>query len=343
MKKIKDIALSFLLLFAILSCKNNNKKINDLKVSYTVDTMYYQGGLDLRESSGSINALDIKQIKDSVYLIVKSLKSDTVYFFSYNDKLILNNKYCLTKDYDENSDYGKVKGISLINNDSLIILQEKRISIFSTKLLKPIFELISKEKWFNLSINNPVIWCKSSRTVYSELIRYDVPEKNGISQTELISSSNIQANEQKAVPIFYNPKLDIRNNLNLSMSFALKDDEKKIIAGFSTLSETYVFDLQKNKLKTKILKSSNEGKILKSDIKNNGYDSARETFIKSFLYLNFFYDSDNQILFRSYLLSAISKKGEKNKSISDKKFGFVAFSKKLEYIGDFVFNDIVIE
>jgi len=59
MKKLIILALFSFLLFTILSCKNNSKKINELKVSYSVDTLFYQGGLDLRESSGSINALDI--------------------------------------------------------------------------------------------------------------------------------------------------------------------------------------------------------------------------------------------------------------------------------------------
>lgn len=338
--KIKNLTLISLLLLTILSCNNNIKKTNNLRYSYTVDTLFYKDGLDLRESSGSINALDIKIIKDSVYLIVKSLKSDTLYCFSYNDKLILNKKYCLTKDYNDSSIFGKVKSISIINKDSLLILQDKRISIFSTKLLKSVNEYNSKDNWLNVCLCNPIIWDNSSKTIYNELIRYDVPEKDGVMQTELISSLNIQKKKQIALPIYYNPKVDIKNNLNLFMSFTLMEDEKKIIAGFSTISEVYVLDLKTNRVKIKSLNSSNENDIIKSDIKNNGYDSAKEDFIKSFLYLNSFYDLEKHILFRSYLLSAVSKKRELNKTISDKNFGFVAFDKNFEYIGEIVIENI---
>lgn len=330
----------FLVLLAVFtSCKNYDCKINNIKYSYVVDTLFYKDGLDLRASSGSINSLDIKLIGDSTFLFVKSLISDTIYCFSYTDKLRLNRKYCLTNDYNDNSLYGRVKSISIINKDSLLVLQEKRISIFSLKMLKPVNEFFSKENWINVCISNPIFWDKNNRIIYNELIRYDVPEKNGVTQSEIISSINIQKKEQIALPIYYNPKVDIKD-MNLEIGLTLMENEKKIIAGFSTISESYILDLKTYKVSTVDLKSCYENKNFKSDIKNNGYDSARDAFIKSFLYSNFFYDSEKHILFRAYIMESVSKKGELNKTISDKNFGCIAFDKNFKRIGELVIKDI---
>ena len=77
MKNKINLILFVLLIIIITSCKNTSNKTNDIKFTYLVDTLYYQDGLDLRKSSGSINSLDIKIIDDSVLLAVKSLVYDT--------------------------------------------------------------------------------------------------------------------------------------------------------------------------------------------------------------------------------------------------------------------------
>ncbi len=337
MKKSIFIISALLCIGILMSFKLNKEKPvkKEIKFTYNIDTLFYSGGLNLCQNTGSLSAIDIKAFNGSLYVFVKSPTSDTLYKFSYTDKIRMIDKYCLPFDYNNKSIGGEIKRICAINNDSILILQQKRISIFDVKLMKTVFEFNQKENWLNISHHNPIAWNYFNNTINTELINYDSPYKNGIYQSEIVASIDPKTKIEKAIPIKIPKYIEIRD-MNLDKYFA--NYKNNTIIGFSTNPDVYIYNSINGKIRKESLKSNYDLKTYKVDSKNEDYDNMRDSFFKSFFYRSIFYDNEKEIIFRAYETAA-ERKDRLKPTYDDKRNGFDLYNDRFEPIGNILLKD----
>ncbi len=350
-RKYINLYLLFII-FILFSCSTTDPVIPELSFEYSIDTLYCENGLSLNANSSGIKSFDITTINDSVFVYIKSSKSDTLYKYYYGIGFKVVDKIPLAEEYSNKSNLvfpvlskfsklGKIKSIKVINQDSIIIMQENCVSIFNMSSRKIDFKFICNDLdttyWYLVNNYNPVKYSFSDKKFYTELIRYDIPANSeGVIETELNACIDIKTSEISALP-YKIPSDVIVKDRNLSEHFAVT--EKKVICGFSTSPKVYVYSIKNKKVKTEKLKSPNQDKYIYNDKNTKGdFDRARSNYLNSFLYSSIVYDNSNQKLIRTYFMPIKERNEEGFMPSSYKPFGCIIYDNEFNPLGEIVLN-----
>lgn len=165
MKKKFNIVFIVLFTFFVFNSCNNLQK-NNFKYSISSDTFC----LDKKLSTSYLDFTTINQINDTIWLYIKPALSGCIYTYAY----VPDNITYIRKDSiiqkPSDSLCGTISNAAVINKDSIILFQRKKLSIYNFSKREIVYEYYHSSydtgKVVLLDRNQPILWNKEENHYY---------------------------------------------------------------------------------------------------------------------------------------------------------------------------------
>lgn len=348
---MKNKLLFFLvIMFLIQSCNNTRTKneITELDFDFEVDTIFTEKSF-AGYSPSSPFPIDFIMINDTAFLYQKSNCFDSlfVFFKTKENQFKLYKSVGLPRYFSKDSiaQYGNTLSISMYNQDSVFLLQEKFITTYCLKNKEIIYKNkcnTNDEKIFFTSHKNPVFWNPYDKKVYCEMIRFNVEEKEAYNvkypYSEICAKIDPFNGDVLYIPVKVNPEIFKKKTLHKGHLITI-NNEKTIICP-EELSQIEVYNSNTNKHNSIQFVNRDEKQILK-EIPSDSlvFDEAKQSSVLSFRYASLQYNKYK----KEYVLPYWRSMSEKNSKglfniISDKEFAILILNEDFTYKGTIFFD-----
>ncbi len=332
------------LLFLIFQCLIFNANSQEIQFKSAIDSLNIN---DTSLTSKAIQYYSLKEVGGNVLCYIKPFSKNVIYQFKYVlDKWHQFSTINLPDSYLELSDYGDVTSLDIINSDSLLIFQDKRISIFNTVKNKLEYSyFMSDTNGYVLRDFSGVKWDQWSRKILVTILRYDnVKNRKYESDSEFGALLNPIDNSLEILPMKYPDvyKTSLRFSMNQSTGLFLNEN---CIIGFSGItSDLIVYDKNTKMVKNIHIKHKNQSDIeLIDSAKKNNPKYMLNHVVKNIWYRQLCYDKQLKLYYRIYMLPV--KKFDYDKELSeiykyeDKKYGIIVLNEHFQVLDDLILDN----
>lgn len=342
-KQLKLIGIQLMLLI-LLMLSLDAKSQNKFQLKSTIDSLVIA---DTSLKSKAIQFYTINEIDGLILCYIKPLYKNVIYQFKYvNKKWQQFSVIDLPDTYLESSDNGEVTSFDIINRDSLLIFQDKRISIFNT------VKKISEYNYF-INENNSILirdysgvkWDKGSRKILLTILRYDdVKNRKYESDSEFGALLNPLNDSLEILPLKYPDVYNTSLRFSLNSSTGLCVNENYII-GFSGITpDLVVYDKRTKLVRTISVKHKNQSDIeLIDTIKRYNSKYMMNHVVKNTWYRQFYYDAQLKRYYRIYMLPVEKFDYDIDLSVvykfENKMYGIIILNEQFEVLDDVVLEN----
>ncbi len=340
MKNLKIQLMLLILLMLAVDAKSQNK----IQIKSTIDSLVIA---DTSLKSKAIQFYTIKEIDGLILCYIKPFSKNVIYQFNYvNDKWQQFSVINLPDTYLEFSDYGEVKSFDIINRDSLLIFQDKRISIFNTvKKISEYNYLINEMNSIILRDFSGIKWDKWSRKVLLTILRYDdVKNREQESDSEFGALLNPLNDSLEILPLKYPDVYNTSLRFSLNSSTGLFVNENYIIGFSGVTPDLVVYDKRTKQVSTILVKHKNQNDIELIDTTKR-YDPKymMNHVVKNTWYRQFYYDAQLKRYYRIYMLPVDKTDYDKDLSVvykfENKMYGIIIMNEQFEVLDDVVLEN----
>ncbi len=361
----RAFALSLVLMFTTLfiSCtqkknteQNKQNDLISLDYSYKVDSIYCP------EITKTLICFQIVEARDSVFLYFLPKNQNNISIIHYEPgrskiyKTVEIPESLITK----NGDFQDVKSFYVINQDSIIIIQQNSNLDFRYTLFSPnddVLETLMITKGENLVFFNADFtnyspnFSYNSKTgdLFIDVVRNDDVEKRvKTMDTELLCKINIRTKKFDFVNFKYPIEFDDYYFIPTSDNYSYSLIDDNILFSFPYISELIKFNLTSNEISRINMKSEKETPFIlfnKNQYDNCGqeqyFDLINKTKNLSFTYSKLVWNKFDSKYYRFYELQQDSTNvdGIVNE-YRDKEIGFVVYDKDMNYVQDMVIGKV---
>ena len=341
-KIIKILLISLFTIIVLNSC--NKITENRYKYSISSDTFC----LDKKLSTSFLDFTTINQINDTIWLCLKPALSGYIYTYAYepNNITFIRKDSIIQKPGD--SLCGTISNAALINKDSIILFQKKKISIYNFQKKEIVYEYYHSSydtsKVVLLDRNQPIIWNKERKSFLILIIRLDNSKtRKNNSDAECVGEFNISNKKLTYLGIKYSSDYN-SDKINLPFLdpfFAC--NEKVILTAYGISPDINIYNFKTRKSNFVTLKHKHY-----SEIRGISRDSARfkdnliNTIVHTFRYVSIIYDPYKKLFYRFYELSMNTERNEDGfiKTYKEKKLGVNIIDENINVIDDIILDSV---
>lgn len=310
----------------------------------TIDSLIIN---DTSLTSLAIQYYSFKEAGGDVLCYIKPFSKNVIYQFKYvTDKWRQFSIVYLPDSYLELSDFGDITSFDIINSDSLLIFQDKRISIFNT--VKNILEysyFMSDTNGYVLRDYSGIKWDQWSRKILLSILRNDdIKNRKYETDTEFGALLNTLNDSLEILPLKYLDvyKTSLRFSYNFSTGLCVNEN---CIIGFSGItSDLVVYDKRTKMVRNIQIKHKNQSDIELIDIsKKHNPKYMLNHVVKNIWYRQLCYDKQLKLYYRIYMLPVNKFDYDKELSVTskyeDKNYGIIVMNEDFKVLDDLILDN----